>query len=49
MKKFFVLVALLGISVASFGCGGEGAKKVEPTAPPAGGAAEPAAEPAKAP
>ncbi|MFO0897365.1 MAG: hypothetical protein U0836_08065 [Pirellulales bacterium] len=36
MKKFFVLVALFGVSMASIGCGGEGAKKAEPTAPPAG-------------
>ena len=34
MKKFFVLVALLGVSAASFGCGGE-SKKAEPVAPPA--------------
>jgi hypothetical protein len=35
MKKFFVVVALLGVSMASIGCGGEGAKKAPETAPPA--------------
>lgn len=47
MKKFFLLVALLGVSAASFGCGGE-TKKAEPVAP-AAPAADPAAEPAKTP
>lgn len=48
MKKFFVLVALLGVSAASIGCGGGEAKKAPPAAPPAGGDAAPA-EPAKTP
>ncbi len=48
MKKFFLLVALLGVSAASFGCGGE-TKKAEPVAPAADPAADPAAEPAKTP
>jgi hypothetical protein len=44
MKKFFVVVALLGVSMASIGCGGEGAKTT--TAPPAAPPAEaPSGEP----
>jgi hypothetical protein len=39
MKKFFVLVALLGVSLASFGCGGETPKKAPEPAPTTGGEA----------
>jgi hypothetical protein len=40
MKTFFVLVALLGVSLASFGCGGgETPKKAPEPAPTTGGEA----------
>jgi hypothetical protein len=49
MKKFFVVVALLGVSMASIGCGSEGAKKAADPAPPAAAPAEAPAGETKAP
>ena len=49
MKKFFVVVALLGVSIASIGCGSEGAKKAPETAPPAAPPADATSAEPKAP